>query len=105
LPKDYTCTICTLVFKVIRENIILVQCVHEFLKLLGKRLCLFDIFMTFYKFSIRLYLYCTICTCIFKVIREKIILVQYVHEFLELFITENVCLRNTLVKYVPEFFK
>ena len=37
--------------------------------------------------------------------REKIILVQYVHEFLKLFITENVCLRITLVKYVPEFFK
>ena len=47
-------------------------------------------FMSFYKFSIRLYLYCTICTCIFKVIREKIILVQYVHEFLKLEVLEAV---------------
>ena len=41
--------------KSIREKIILLQYVHEFLKLLGKRLCLFD--MSFYKFAKRLYLY------------------------------------------------
>ena len=48
---------------------------------------------------------CAICARVFKVIREKImlvqyeflqvctkiILVQYIHEFLKLFITENVC--------------
>ena len=71
-------------FLQVYQKIILVQYVHEFLKLLGKRLCLFDMFMSFYKFSIKLYLYFTICTCVFKVIREKIILVQYVHEFLKL---------------------
>ena len=40
--------------KSIREKIILLQYVHEFLKLLGKRLCLFD--MSFYKFAKILFL-------------------------------------------------
>jgi hypothetical protein len=53
-------------FLYVCQKIILVQYVHEFLKLLGKRLFLFDMFMSFYKCAI------------FKVTRKKIILVRYI---------------------------
>ena len=80
----------------VMNGIALVQYVHEFLKLLWKRLYLYNIVLPSYKGK---YYTCTMCTWVFKVIREKIMLVRYVHEFLQVFHKIILVLYNMYMRF------